>query len=274
MSMPIVEKPNLRVDAGTITLCLALTALCVARSASAGERHEGIAYARGTDHVLYRETHWYYDTGGIGQHLVLYRCPDGKPFARKQLRESPSAIAPDYDFVDGRDGHREGVRTRGGKRVAYVQENAGTPAKAEAIRVPTGGVIDAGFDAAVRQRWQVLASGSEVTIPFLLPSRHDFLPLRLTGSSQGRSDGESVLKLRMSLARWYGFVLPAIELVYSLDDRRLMEFNGIGSIRDGDGDYLDVRIVFPPSDLVAHAAEPEIASAAVVPLDGQCAASR
>jgi hypothetical protein len=243
----------------------------LAQQASAGERYEGVAYARGTNRVLYKETHWEYENDGVRRHLVLYRCPDGKAFARKLLRASPSATAPDFDFVDGRDGHREGVRTQGGKREAYVQESTGAPVESEAIDVPADAVIDAGFDAAVRQRWQALTSGKAVTIPFLLPSRHRFLPLQLAGSKPGRAANEPVLKLRMSLARWYGFALPAIELVYALDDRRLMEFHGIGSIRGGDGDYLDVRIVFPVGRVVDQTGESGIASARAMPLDGQCA---
>ncbi|MDN5780732.1 MAG: hypothetical protein L0H23_01695 [Luteimonas sp.] len=253
------------------TLAIALASLALAQQASAGERYEGVAYARGTTSVLYRETHWQYDHDGIGRHLVLYRCPDGKAFARKLLRLSPSSTAPDFDFVDGRDGHREGVRTQGGKREAYVQESTGAPVKTEAIDVPADGVIDAGFDAAVRQRWQSLAAGKAATIPFLLPSRHGFLPLQLAQSKQGRAANEPVLELRMSLARWYGFALPAIELVYGLDDRRLMEFHGIGSIRGRDGDYLDVRIVFPAGRVVDQAGESGIAAARSAPLDGQCA---
>jgi len=269
--MPISRTPA-TTAAGPVALALAVAMLALAPRASASERYEGIAYARGTARVLYTETHWQYDRDGVGRHLVLYRCPDGKAFARKQLRESPSAMAPDFDFVDGRDGHREGVRTQDGKREAYVQENTGAPAKARPIDVPADGVIDAGFDAAVREHWRALVGGKVATIPFLLPSRHGFLPLQLAESSRARgATDEPVLKLRMSLARWYGFALPAVELVYALDDRRLMEFRGIGSIRDDDGHYLDVRIVFPANRVVDEPGESGIASARAVPLDGQCA---
>ena len=131
--------------------------------------------------------------------------------------------------------------------------------QAKAIKVAADAVIDAGFDAAVRQRWQALAGGGAITIPFLLPSRFGFMPLELAGSKQGRSGGEPALQLRMSVARWYGFALPAIELAYALDGHRLLEFRGIGSIRDQAGHYQDVRIVFPAANRAANVAEAEIA---------------
>ncbi len=238
--------------------------------ALAAERYEGLAYAGNDNHLLYREIHWRYFEGGVVQHLVLYRCPDGKAFARKRLRESPSATAPDFDFIDGRDGYREGVRTRGGKREVYVQKSRDASLQAKAIPVATYAVIDAGFDAAVRKRWQELAGGSAITIPFLLPSRFTFLPLQLTASKRDRTNGEATQQLQMSVARWYGFALPTIDLAYALNDHRLVEFRGIGTIRGDKGRYLDVRIEFPAAGMAPNAPDTELAAADAAPLDGRC----
>src|SRR5687768_6044621 len=72
------------------------------------ERADGTARSRDGGEVVYRETHWRL-TGGALSRVVLYRCPDGTPFARKRLWGDPDAIAPRFEFVDGRDGYREGV---------------------------------------------------------------------------------------------------------------------------------------------------------------------
>ena len=69
-------------------------------------RQEAIAYARKGDTVLYRESHWRYRQEGVARRLVLYRCPDGRAFARKTVVERPAAQAPDFDFEDARDGYR------------------------------------------------------------------------------------------------------------------------------------------------------------------------
>lgn len=266
--MPMTRKPGAFANAAV--LVFGLTVLFGTSRASAAQRYEGLAYASDGDRLLYREIHWRDSEAGVVQHLVLYRCPDGKAFARKRLRESPSATAPDFDFIDGRDDYREGVRTRAGRREVYVQKSRDAPLQAKAITVAADAVIDAGFDAAVRKRWQELANGAGITIPFLLPSRFAFLPLQLATSKRDRIDGEAVQRLRMSVARWYGFALPAIDLAYALDDHRLLEFRGIGTIRGDKGQYLDVRIEFPAADVAPNAPDAELAAADAVPLDGRC----
>lgn len=214
----------------------------------ADERYEGVAYAPGSQRVLYRETHWRYREDGIGRRLVLYRCPGGEPFARKQVVDSPSASAPDFDFVDARDGYEEGALTRQGKRYVYTRKNAAAPRKETALPDRAGAVIDAGFDAMVRARWDALSANKPVAAPFLLPSRAAFLDFKIA-PVEDADDTPSVRHLRMALDTWYGFAIPPIELRYAVADRRLLEFRGITTIRDRDGRYQNARIEFaPPQD--------------------------
>ncbi len=55
----------------------------------------GNAYAPASGKLMYTESHWLYDDSGNPSRLVLYRCPDGKPFARKLVRDDghPAASA-------------------------------------------------------------------------------------------------------------------------------------------------------------------------------------
>lgn len=98
-------------------LTLSVLLLAAAR-APAQQRTEGLAYPAKGGPLVYRENHWLYRDGGQASRLVLYRCPDGRPFARKHAVDSAGALAPDFDFLDARTGYREGVRTRGGQRAA------------------------------------------------------------------------------------------------------------------------------------------------------------
>lgn len=270
---------------------------------SSVERYEGRAYARGSDRLLYRETHWLFEENGSARRLVLYRCPDGAAFARKwvsgpkqqsatgSVSASASASAPDFDFVDGRDGYREGVRTRAESREVYVQEGARAPERVAALTVPAGAVIDAGFDALVRARWDQIFGSGPVTVPFLVPSRLGFLDVRFSpAATESPADAESpapaespaaaeatdarhhsrVRRLRLTLDHWYGFAVPAVELAYSARDRRLLSFSGIGTIRDGEGRNQDVRIMFAEADRVRDVSRQDITAAANTVLVGQC----
>jgi hypothetical protein len=242
-------------------------------AAHAAERYEGDAYVRGTDHLAYRETDWLFARGGVGQRLTLYRCADGRPFARKEVRDAPNGIAPDFEFRDGRDGYREGVETRDGSRRIFVQQNAAAPTVVHPLPPESGGVIDAGFDAFIRAHWQDLAAGQSRRIPFLVPDRFKFLDFRIAGPSDGMFEGRPVRELRMTLAAWYGFALPSIQLAYDPQGRRLEEYQGIGTIRDDSGRNQDVRIEFPSDahhDLVPDG---EVDRAAAEPLSSSCRVS-
>lgn len=247
---------------GLLALGLYLVACLPAWAAGGTERYEGLAHARVSGRLIYQETHWRYQEGAVWQHLVLYSCPDGTPFARKLLRESPSAEQPDFDFQDARDGYHEGVRTQGAAREVYVQKDGKSPLESRPLAVPSGAVIDAGFDAFVRHRWPALSRGDAVKVPFLIPSRGDYLDFKIADARDAVVDGRPVRRLRMKLAAWYGFVAPAIDLAYERDGSRLVEFQGIGTIRDARGRQVDVRIVFPAAQRSESPPLAEIAQAA------------
>jgi hypothetical protein len=250
----------------------AFVALAVAasRGAHAAERYEGMAYARGTERLAYRETDWLFVREGVRHRLTLYRCADGTPFARKEVADDPSAIAPNFEFIDGRDGYREGVRTQGGSREIFVQHNARAPVEVRPLPAEPAGVIDAGFDAFIRAHWHELADGRSRRIPFLIPDRFGYLNFRIEGTSSDIYEGRPARELKMTLAAWYGFALSSIELVYDASGQRLEQYRGIGTVRDAAGRHQDVRIEFPASAHRDAVPEGEIDRAAAESLGNAC----
>jgi hypothetical protein len=254
--------------AATAALCL-FALVSVASPLSAAERYEGIAYERGSERIVYRETHWLFDRDGMHQRLVLYRCTDGRAFARKWVREAPSAVAPDFDYEDGRDGYREGVRTDHGSRVVFVRENARAELKTRPLPQRADGVLDAGFDAFVRAHWEDFDAGRAPQLDFLIPSRFEFLPFVLFGMRDTTWTGAPARRLTMRLQGWYGFALPGIDLTYDRGGR-LEEFDGVGNVRDAAGKHQNVRIVFPAEAVRAEVPESDVAQAGAEPLAAHC----
>lgn len=234
-------------------------ALAVAGQALAIEHYEGLAYEKKNGKLLYRESHWLQD----GQRVVLYRCPDGRPFARKKVLGA--SAAPDFELVDARDGYREGVRTRAGVREVYSRDAAGVAEKSKVLPYTGNQVIDAGFDAYVRQQWDALASPDKQRIAFLVPSRlqdMDFKLSPLAGNATSRRYG-------LALDAWYGGIVPSLTVTYATTDRRLLRFEGIGNIRTAAGKYPTVRIEFPTEKRSA-ATNADLAVAANAPLVRSC----
>lgn len=243
---------------------LTATLLAPASAAADVQRYQGDA-TDGKGRAIYREVHYLYEQAGSARRLVLYRCPDGKPFARKTV--SDDGATPNFAFEDGRDGYEEGVEGSGSLRQVYWREGRGKALKRKPVQAGGSRVFDAGFDSMVRRHWASLAAGKAISADFLIPSRLRTLDLSL----QGWRDGD-LLKLQMRPAAWYGFAVPPIRLSYRVSDRWLLRFAGIGTIRDGEGRNRSVQIHFPPSGLKSGIDAAELARALEAPLVGRCAA--
>lgn len=252
---------------GCVLILAAITGGIDCARAQSIAREVGRAYVRDGSALLYSETHWRYREQGIGRRLVVYRCPDGSAFARKTVLDRPSVTAPDFEFVDARNGYREGVRSRDGRREVFVQAAGRVAERSRPLPVRADGIIDAGFDAGVRQHWSALGSGG-MRLWFLIPERFDYAPLRLLASDEHDGEGRDVRHLRMTLDRWFGFVAPSIELSYASSDQRLLEFAGPGTVRDDRGRSREVRIVF--ADAATTVDAQALQREAALPLSGRC----
>jgi hypothetical protein len=233
------------------------------------EHYVGVAYTRTGGKMLYSEEHWIMLGPGSGRRVVLYRCPDGQPFARKQLYGQTDDATPDFDLYDRRDGYREGVEGRGGERQVYVQRNQAAPRRSARLATPQNAVIDAGFDAYLRSHWDALGKGEGTNIAFLLPSRLAYINLKI--QVHDRIIKNSPLReFSLSLNAWYGFVVPSIDVTYSMLDRRLLSFAGVSNVRDNRGDTQQVRIVFLPDKRYPPPSQQQIRHAETEPLVSHC----
>ena len=243
-----------------------LTAFGGARSIAAAESFAGYAYDMSSGALLFREAHYRYATDDMPQQLVLYRCTDGRPFARKLTRDDGDAQAPDFDLIDARLNYHEGVRRRGNQREVYVQRSADLPEQAQPLAVPPDGVIDVGFDEFARRHWNELAAGKTLSLPFLVPSRRVFYSFK---AKQDNAISAATLTVRLSLGAWYAFLLPHIDVIYDRASRRLLRYEGLSNIRNAEGKSYNVRIEFPGA--AAPATPEQIDAALTAPLTASCA---
>jgi len=245
--------------------------LCPVLPAAAQQvlRQEGRAYAPADGRLLYRETHWLQGPPTARSRLVLYRCADGRAFARKWMTPQGSPQTPDFAFEDARNGYQEGLQGSATGRTVYVREDARADRVSRAIAIPPDAVVDAGFDAAVLGHWDTLQAGRPVAFQFLLPSRQRLVPLKLQRSAAVTWQGQPAEQLQMRLDAWFGFAVPAVTLVYARNSPRLLQFSGTGNVRDAHGRYPQVRVEFPALPAAATAAE--LAAARQQPLVATCA---
>jgi hypothetical protein len=209
------------------------------------EHYVGTAYDT-SGRLLYTESHWIRGDSGARELLVLFSCPNGRPFARKKVREAGFKQAPSFLLEDARSGYREGVREgASGKREVFVRRSADEAERSAPVTRLPGLVIDAGFNSFIHKHWDTLGTGTPQHFEFLLPSRLQAYPFRLSEIGDDLIDGTPVRRFRLQLDAWYAFAIPAISLAYDRDSKRIREYTGASNIRDAAGKSLQVRIEFP-----------------------------
>jgi hypothetical protein len=169
------------------TIAAMMFAIVAAPAAHANSQsYEGYAYAENGDKLLYRESHWLYTINGIGEQLIVYRCADGQPFARKRVDGASGPATPDFEMIDARNGYREGARTRDGHREVFIQSDAQAPQRHATVLFRDNTVIDAGIDAFVRANWDSLSGAGIAPLPFLVPSQLGYVDFSARFLRDGR----------------------------------------------------------------------------------------
>ena len=253
------------IGASAVVLCTAAQALDVPQTFS------GSAYAIDSDMLLYRETHFLRDAGAGREHIVLYRCPDGRPFARKRERDDGDAQAPDFDMTDARLGYHEGVRRVGLAREVYVQRSAAQPEQAEMLRVPADGVIDMGFEVFAQRHWNELQRGDTLRLNFLVPSRRTFFAFKVNRIAPLSASG--TITFRLAAGSWFSFLLPHIDVTYDVATRLLLRYEGLANVRDLNGKSYRVRYEAPKIASSHAVSQSEVDSALAAPLATSCTAA-
>ncbi len=233
------------------------------------QSYEGYAYSS-DNKLLYRESHWLYTRDGVGQHLIVYRCPDGQPFGRKSVSDAPGAATPDFEMLDARSGYREGVRTRDGHREVFRQADPRSPEQSTQVSIRDNTIIDAGIDAFVQAHWDSLSGTGIVPLPFLVASRLGYVDFAGHKLRDASLDGHEVRWFRMSLEGWYGFALPHLDVGYDVRTHLLREYQGPSNIHGKGFLPLSVRIDLPPGERREDVPRVEVERAEQLALTGRC----
>ncbi|MDQ3206933.1 MAG: hypothetical protein M3Q40_10625 [Pseudomonadota bacterium] len=222
-------------------LLLVVLACTAAPSFAALHAVQGEARDPASGNLLYREHHLVRSAAaGPLERLVVYRCPDGRAFARKRVDYRQSAYAPDFELQDARRGYREGLRRQGGQLLVW-SDGAPRP-----MKPPSGAelVADAGFDEFLRAGWSQLEAGEARPMAFVVPTLGRSVAFDIVPLGSDTIGGQLVSRFRLKVDGMLGLVAPTVEVAYSASDRGLRRFTGLTNQRDDRGRPLRARIDF------------------------------
>ena len=230
---------------------------------------EGVARDPDSSSLLYREQHLVRRMDGKPtERLVIYRCADGTPFARKRVDYRRSVQAPEFSFEDVRLGYGEGLRRAQGIDTVWVRDSRSASERSAALDDPAARLVaDAGFDEFILRQWTPLVTGSSVPLRFAVPSRLQTLGFKVNRQASLQVGGEPAELFRLKLGGILGWIAPSIDVAYGRDSRRLLRFEGLSNLRTDDGrSQLVARIEFPTPAVAA--AESQWRTAERQPLSG------
>ncbi|HSS65061.1 MAG TPA: hypothetical protein VLS27_11560 [Gammaproteobacteria bacterium] len=260
-SITIQEPIRLRLAWLYVLLTLALFSLSLSHNALGAEtvkERVGYAYGAESGSLLYSEHHQEWWKGGrILRDTVTYRDAQGNIIGEKHVDFRTLERAPRFLLRNIRTGHSEGAIPDSDKLNVSFRRNREAALKKEALELPEGAIVDAGFDRFVENNWNALMRGEAFVQPFLVPSRLEFIDFRIQRVDDGSDPERTTLEMAADspLLRLFA---PAITVVYGTRDRSLLEYDGVSNIRDAGGENLDVEIRFDPSRSDVSAASPSI----------------
>ncbi|MBR7888878.1 hypothetical protein J9B83_07955 [Marinomonas sp. A79] len=202
----------------------------------------GSAYSQETGELLYRETH---TPLANKTYKVEYSEPNGQVFAEKTLDFSESDITPSFVQRNDRNGERIEVSQRVGNLNVVYQENSAAKEEKKAIKREQGMVVDAGFDAFVKQYWSPLMSGKSLDVEYLVPSKQTTFGFRFSRATclEGTPAGAQCFSLA-PISWLVKMAVDPIVVAYDPVNKALLRFTGRANICDVNGKYENVDIQY------------------------------
>ena len=221
--------------------------------------------------MIYIESHYllFVDTA-LSDRVVLYRCPNGKPFGRKIMRIKGKPLMPEFELTDARLGYREGLATRPGGLTVFYQISGKKAEKSDTLDASRALVADAGFDEFVRTQWTSLISGNSVALDFVVPSQLDYLGFKVKWVKKTAIDGEAVQVFKLAPSGILGWVASGLDVTYADSDRSLRQFAGLSNIRDLSGENYEAKIDFPKPKRVTYTSATALNAARMATLVNSC----
>ncbi len=234
----------------TYTLLLACGLGCVAATNAYAELPwiKGNAYEASSKQKLYTELHYRASPEATVSARVEYVDQSQELIVAKTLEYSDSLATPAIEQIDYRNATKIFTRnTNAGVEVGYQRQ--GEPLRSSEIQRSERLVIDAGFDAYVREHWEALQAGRTVRGEFLVPARLDTVNIGI--SKTDLDDCEPSIEEALCLTvRPAGFLrvltwfVDPLILAYDEQTQRLIQYKGISNLLDDEGNTQDVLITY------------------------------
>ena len=201
---------------------------------------EMIGKATFKDQLLYTEKHSaIVDKEGFYRNLVTnYLDSNGQIFAKIQSNFDKNKIVPDYEFQDYRQKLREKVTLEpSGQKINIEFEKAGK-IENNTLEIKKNSVLSQGFHNFILSQFKNLAD-KKLEVYFVVTNRSD--QYKFVVQNEKIEAGKMFISIKPANF-FLNAIVPTIKLVYEIESRRLLTFEGLTNIDDSNGKTLTAKI--------------------------------
>lgn len=208
-------------------------------------RYLGHAVARADGRYLYTEVHRHrYDGWRWLGGSIRYVAPDGRALGEKTLDFGADPYVPVMRYRLAGGVHEERITRVDAQALVLSRRRDGRDERRVIARVPEQ-AADAGFSAWIADRLASLADGRGATLQFVVVGRLDQYRFRISPAGRLTLAGEPALRLRVQPDSLLRLLADPLELVYGLESRRLLRYQGPSNLPDPvTGEVPDVVISY------------------------------
>lgn len=177
---------------------------------------------------------------------IVYFDRDGKEIGRKELDFTEHPYVPVY-HLELASGYEEGIESLADGQIRMFRRDAGAEARETgSTRLRDDHAADSGFHSLIYDHLDDIIEGSNRNFRFTVAGNLGTYRFRVRKSGETTFEGEPAVVLTAEPSTLLRLVAPSLELLYSPEDRRLLEYRGISNVHDPDTGkpYPNARISY------------------------------
>ncbi|MCQ8896316.1 hypothetical protein NQT62_07695 [Limnobacter humi] len=192
----------------------------------------GKAYDKDSGQWIYTEQHnQTFRNGKWVSGVIRYVLPTGELIAEKKLDFSADPFIPLTAMSIPRSKYAEAI-TEVNKDFVVMQTTENGKTESDKVNRKNPMCADSGFHAFIQANLPDLNAGKKITLAFGVVGRRSEYSFRILKTGSSQLDGKTRVELRAEPDSLLRFVVDPLTLVYELESRNLLEYNGLSNIPD------------------------------------------
>ena len=207
---------------------------------------EAVAWNKGE--VAYLERHTLsYEGLTLIQSSTEYLDLEGKPLGVMTSNYTQSLSAPEYILRDERHHKLQGLRWVDNKLDVFTQssENAKVMHQAFPINPTEVQIAGPGLIYYIGSHLEQIIKAHIVNFKYIIPGRLEMYDFYVEAIQHNQRVAEFEVKMRALPMRYFG---PRLKLIYSVQKKRVLFYEGPSILRDKDGKMMSVKIEYKYPD--------------------------